>query len=87
MSKPTKQIISYPELLNKVQSLLVRHPDCRNIRIDRLEVYQEQLDGANWHIGTMLPRGDDSDLRACRNRIIADIELLRRTYDVIVDKS
>ena len=87
MSKPTKQIISYPELLNKVQSLLVRHPDCRNIHIDRLEVYQEQLDGANWHIGTMLPHGDDSDLRACTNRIIEDIELLRRTYDVIVDKS
>lgn len=87
MSTPTKQIISYPELLNKVQSLLVSHPDCRNIRIDRLEVYQEQVDGANWHIGTMLASGNDNDLKACRNRILEDIQFLRQSYDVMVDRS
>ena len=82
MAKPAKQIISYAELLEKVQSLLVCYPECRNIHIDGIEVYKERLDGANWHVATYRRSGDDNDLTACREKIVAEIRLLRASYDV-----
>lgn len=45
MTKATKQIIPYAELLEKVQSVLACYPECRNIHIDEIQVHQEQIDG------------------------------------------
>lgn len=82
MSKPAKQFLPYAELLEKVQSLLVCYPECRNIHIDGIQVYSEQVDGANWHITNYRRSGDDNDLTACREKIVAEIRLLRASYDV-----
>lgn len=82
MTTAPKPIISYAELLEKVQSLLVCYPECRNIHIDGIVVHQEQVDGANWHINTFRRSGDDNDLCACREKIVAEIRNLRACYDV-----
>jgi len=82
VAKPAKQSIPYAELLEKVQSLLVCYPECRNIHVDGIEVYQERVDGANWRITTYRQSGDDNDLAACREKIVAEIRLLRASYDV-----
>jgi hypothetical protein len=78
----TKQTIPYEELLKKVQSLLASFTECQNIHINGIEVYQEQADGANWHLVNFQRSGDDNDLVACREKIIAEIRLLRKSYDV-----
>jgi len=83
MSESGKQTISYAELLEKVQSLLAGYPEeCRNIHIDSLLVYEEQSDGANWHIKSFRCSGNDNDLSACKQKIMGDIRLLRESYDV-----
>jgi hypothetical protein len=82
MPKSAKQSIPYAELLEKVQSLLVCNPECRNIHVDGIEVYQGQVDGANWRIVTYRRSGDDNDLPACREKIAAEIRLLRASYEV-----
>jgi hypothetical protein len=82
MNKHTKEVIPYADLLAKVQSLLVCYPECSNIHIDSIAVHQEQVDGANWHISTFRRSGDDNDLTACRQKIAAEIRLLRASYDV-----
>lgn len=81
-----KKIIPYAELLAKVQELLTFFPQgCRNIHIDGLEVYAEQVDGANWNVAMYRRSGDDNDLRQCREKIAAELRLLRKTYDVDPD--
>jgi hypothetical protein len=82
MAKAAKQRVPYKELLDKVQNLLVCYPECRNIHIDSIEVYREQVDGANWHVARYRCSGHDNDLPACRQKIAAEIRLLRLNYDV-----
>jgi len=85
MAKRAKQVISYAELLAKVQGLLAFFPkECRNIHFDSVEVYKEQIDGANWHIGGYRRSGDDNDWPECRDKIMAEIRTLRSAYDVDV---
>lgn len=85
MSKPVKQIIPYDELLEKVQSLLACYPECRDIHIDGIEVYQEQIDGANWRVTRYRRSGDDNDFPECREKIVSEIRHLRACYDVAKD--
>lgn len=83
MATRKKQVISYEELLGKIQGLLVFYPkECRNIHIDGLQVYREQVDGANWHVVSYRRSGDDNDLDECREKLAADIRTLRQAYDV-----
>ena len=87
MNKPAKQIIPYAELLEKVQNLLVCYPQCRNIHIDALDVYREQVDGANWHVTRYRRSGDDHDWPSCWEAIVADIRHLRTCYDADEESS
>lgn len=83
MANPKKQVISYEELLAKVQAVVASYPrECRNIHVDSLQVHTEPFDGANWHISTYRRSGDDNDLTECRERIMDDIRQLRQAYDV-----
>lgn len=83
MATRKKQLIPYEELLAKVQGLLVFYPkECRNLRIDAFEVYREQVDGANWHVGSYRRSGDDNDWHECHEKIAAEIRALRQAYDV-----
>lgn len=82
MNSGAKEVISYAQLLEKVQGILVCHPECRDIHIDAISVHQEQVDGANWHISMFRRSGDKNDLPACREKIFAEIRLLRTIYDV-----
>lgn len=81
--KSAKKIIPYAELLEKIQALLACYPqECRNIHIDRIQVYHEQTDGANWKIISYRCSGVDNDLTECREKIASEIRLLRKCYDV-----
>jgi hypothetical protein len=81
--KRPKQKLPYAELLAKVQGLLAIYPkECRNIHIDGLQVYPEQVDGANWHVTMYRRSGDDNDLSECREKIAAELRILREAYDV-----
>lgn len=82
MSKRQKQVVPYLELLAKVQGLLIGQYDCRNIHIDGIEVYREQIDGANWRVVRHRHSGSDNDWPACWEKIVPDIRLLRECYDV-----
>lgn len=83
MATRRKQSIPYDELLAKVQGLLASYPqECRNLHIDALQVHEEQVDGANWHVGGYRRSGDDNDWHECREKIAAEIRLLRQAYDV-----
>jgi hypothetical protein len=78
-----KQVILYEELLAKVQGLLVLYPkECRNIHLDSLELYREQVDGANWRVAGYRRSGDDNDWTECHRKIAAELRTLRQAYDV-----
>jgi hypothetical protein len=81
VSRQTKQTISQDELLKKIRALLAC-PECKNIHIDGVEVYREQVNGGNWDITTHRQSGDDHDWIGCRNKIAAGIKKLRSEYDV-----
>ena len=83
MIEPKKETISYAQLLEKVQALLVCCLQCRNIHIDAVEVYQDQIDGANWHVTRFRRSGDDNDLPACREKITSEVRRLRQIYNVL----
>jgi hypothetical protein len=86
MAKAAKQIIPYSELLAKVQGLLACYPEaCRNIHIDGIQPYCEQVDGANWRVVNYRRSGDNNDLYECREKIAAEIRHLRECYDVEVE--
>ena len=82
MSTRPKDVIPYLDLLGKVQALLAGLHECRNIHIDGIEVYREQVDGANWHISRHRQSGSDHDWPTCREKIVAEIRHLRVCYDV-----
>jgi hypothetical protein len=83
MATGKKQVISYDELLEKVQSVIAAYPnECRNIHVEALQVHVESVDGANWHLATYRRSGDDNDLNQCRTQILSDLRVLRQTYDV-----
>ena len=84
MSTSAKQTLFYDELLQKVQNLLVCYAECLNIEINRIEVYKEHLDGANWHVVSYRSSSDDNDVSECRRAIAAEIRHLRTCYDVEV---
>ncbi len=83
MNKPAKQVISYNELLEKIQGLLACYPECRNIHIDSVEVYLEQVDGANWHVTRHRRSGNDHDFPECWEKIVSAVRNLRSCYDVV----
>lgn len=76
-----KETIPYAALLAKVQAVLASHPECRNVQVNGLELYREQVDGANWAIAVFRCSGDDHDLPACQQKILSEIVSLRETYD------
>ena len=83
MTERAKPTIPYPELLKKVQGILAFFPEeCRNVHIDNLEVYREQVDGANWHVATYRCSGDDNDLVECKEKLVMKLRALRDSYDV-----
>lgn len=82
MNKPAKQVIPYNYLLGKVQGLLVGIDGCRNLHIDSLDVYQHQVDGANWHVTRHRRSGDDNDWPGCWEAILPEVRHLRSIYDV-----
>jgi len=82
VSKPAKQVIPYDDLLGKVQGLLVGLDACRNLYIDSLDVYQQQVDGANWHVTRHHRSGDDNDWPACWEAILSEVRQLQSIYDV-----
>jgi hypothetical protein len=77
-----KAILRYAELLEKVQGLLVGCKQCRNIRIDSIELLHEPADGANWVVPVMRLSGDDNDMHACKEFILGDLRQLRSVYDL-----
>lgn len=83
MNKPAKQVISCNDLLEKLQGLLVSYPQCRNIHIDGIEVYREQVDGANWDVTRHRRSGNDHDWPECREKLVPEIRNLRSCYDVV----
>lgn len=84
MAKREKQTIPYDELIKKIQGLLACYPEeCRNIHIDGVEVYREQVDGANWRVTGYRRSGDEHDWDACWHKIVAEIRVLREAYDVV----
>ena len=85
MNKPAKQFILYKELLEKVRNILVAYAECRNIHIDGIDLYQEQVNGANWDITRYRRSGDDNDWTECREKIDKEIRQLRDCYDVVKD--
>lgn len=86
MAKRDKQVIPYSEVLAKVQALLVVYAiECRNLHIDSLQVHSERVDGANWHLAGYRRSGDDNDWPACREKIAAELRILRAAYDVDPD--
>lgn len=86
MGKPAKHIITYAELLEKIQDLLACYPtECRNIHIDSIEVNLEQVDGANWHVTRHRRSGIDNDWAECWGKILPELRLLRSSYDVVKD--
>jgi len=85
MTNPTKQLISYDDLLKKIQFLLVSYPECHDISINEIEVIPEQSDGANWHVINYRRSGDDNDLPDCKDKIRLEIIRLRECYDVAAD--
>lgn len=85
MAKPTKQLISYDELLEKIQFLLASYPECRNLSVNEIEVIPEQSDGANWHVINIRRSGGDNDLPDCKDKIRSEIIRLRECYDVAED--
>lgn len=83
MDSQEKQLIPYKDLLEKVQNLLVNYSECRNIHIDKLDLYQEQINGANWDISSIRRSGDDNDWSECRGKISVEVQHLRDRYDVV----
>ena len=81
-TRQAKEVVSYAELLAKVQGLLVGRPECRNLHIDTLDVYQARVDGANWHVTRHRRSGNDNDWPACWEAIVPDIRQLRAAFDV-----
>lgn len=43
----TKEIIAYPELLEKIQIIVSSSAECHDIHIDAIDVQTEEVDGAN----------------------------------------
>lgn len=80
---PAKQRISYADLVDRLEGVLASYPEeCRNIHLDAVEVYREQVDGANWHLKGHRQSGDDHDWPECWEKIRADVDALRQRYDV-----
>lgn len=83
MATPAKQTLPYEELLQQAQRLLTVYPqECRNIHIDALDVYREQVDGANWDVTHIRTSGTDHDWADCRGKLEAGLRNLRASYDV-----
>jgi hypothetical protein len=85
MTNPAKQLISYDDLLKKIQFLLISYPECHDISINEIEVIPEQVDGANWRAINYLPSGDDNNLPGCRDKIRKDVADLREYYEVVIE--
>ena len=85
MTKPTKQLISYDDLLKKIQFLLDSYPECHDIIINEIQVIPKQSDGANWHVINYRRSGDDYDLPGCKDKIMSEIIHLREYYNVAAD--
>lgn len=83
MKESNRQVIPYPQLLSKVQGVLLSHTDCEGIRVDRLDLDPERVDGANWHVEAFRGQADRSNWPACWKMIAGEIELLRERYDVL----
>ena len=77
-----KEIISYDELLEKIQKLVSSCVECSDIHIDAIQTYPQDVDGANWNITSMRRSGDDNDLVACKEVITESILNLRQNYNV-----
>jgi len=80
-----REMLPYAEVMAKVQNLLLGCKDCRNISVNALLVGEAADGGANWLIASFRRSGDDNDLTACRERILADVRHLRECYDVDPD--
>ncbi len=85
MTNPAKLIISYDELLEKIQFLLASYPECHDIIINEIEVIPKQSDRANWHVINYRRSGDEYDLPDCKDKIMSEIIHLRECYDVAAD--
>jgi hypothetical protein len=79
MASDDKQVITYYELMSKVEALLVAHPECRKVRIKKIQLLKEKIGTANWHLIT---DGDVRYLNKCEARILEYIRNLRKAYDV-----
>lgn len=77
-----KVTISYDELVKKVKDIVAARNECRNIHVDSIDVFSQDVDGANWDITSIRRSGDDNDLVECKEVITAEIQALRRKYDV-----
>jgi len=85
MTKPAKQLISYDDLLKKIQFLLASYPECHDIIINEIKVIPEQSDRANWHVINYRRSGDDYNLPGCKDKIMSEIIHLRECYDVVIE--
>ena len=85
MTSPAKQLISYDELLEKIQLLVASHPEFHDIIINEIEVIPKQSDRANWHVINYRRSGDVYDLPDCKDKIMSEIIHLRECYDVDLD--
>ena len=85
MTNPAKQLISYDDLLKKIQFLLDSYPECHDIIINEIQVIPEQSDRANWHVINYRRSGDVYDLPDCKGKFMSEIIHLRECYDVAAD--
>lgn len=78
----SKDTISYDELLKKVQKIVADHKECRNIHIDSINVFPQDVSGSNWDITSIRRSGDDNDIEECKEVIMTEIQALRIKFNV-----
>jgi arginine/lysine/ornithine decarboxylase len=80
--KLSKTKISYDELLSKVKKIVASRNECKDIHVDSIEVFSQNVNGANWDITRIRRSGDDNDIEECKDAITSEIHSLRTRYDV-----
>lgn len=85
MDKAKKKVLPSHELLKIIGSILDCCPECRNIHINGIDVFPEQIDGANWELNWFSQSGADHDWPGCLEKISGKISNLRVCYNVAED--
>jgi hypothetical protein len=78
-----KQKINQAELLAMLANTLTAHSlHCKGLCLDKIEIYPEARNGANWNAVVYSPPGEDRDCLPCQRAVAESIQMLRLLYDV-----